>query len=295
MGKGNDPNCGAFAIAGAPLLATDGLTLIDQLAGTTGPARAQKAAELLTTGEATAALRDMPYSLIVDMDDTLITNQALFDEAQRALGDLYARLDPRGRAPQELSKLHEQMDDANITRFGFTPRRWYFSAFQAAQTYLGRKLTDEERLAVKEAAKIAMGTGQPLPGVRDALSVLAANGVRMLLKTKGAQAKQAEKLDVHRFDEYFGQRIEIVDRKDESSFRDLIGRHDLRSPVSIGDSAKSDIVPALAAGAEGILIDKTSTGVSSWAYEHADDLDVPTVASFPEAVLLLVSRQLRPA
>jgi FMN phosphatase YigB (HAD superfamily) len=286
MGKGNDPNC---ATTMAFVTASDGMSAAD-IAHLPAAERAKAAAELLRSEENRQLLKTLDVSLIVDMDDTLISNQSLFDDAQVALVAIFSDLDAAGRDSQTLNALHQQMDNDNIATMGYSPRRWYFSAFQAAQQFAGRRLTAQEREAVKQAAGIAMGTGEILPGAEKTLATLQECGVSMLLKTKGAAAKQNEKLAVHRFDRFFGDRIEIVDRKDETTFRDLTNRHDLGRVVSIGDSAKSDIVPAIAAGHEAILIDKTAHGVSDWSFEAVDGLDVPRTSSFAEAVLLLAER-----
>lgn len=256
-------------------------------------ARAEQAAHELSQPVNLKRLGQLPYSLIVDMDDTLISNQLLFDRASTALLDVYGDFDPQHRSAEDLRALHSTIDNANIEYFGYTPRRWFYSAFQVAHKVCGRKLTAGERLRIKHAAKIAMGTGEMLPGASAALGICRQAEVKMLLKTKGDRSKQEEKLVAHSMRHVFDEQIVIVDRKDSDSFRDVVRSHGLNTPVSIGDSLRSDIAPALANGYRAILIDKTTAGVSDWGYEQDDQArkEVVSVPSFAEAVLLLVTEK----
>lgn len=243
-------------------------------------------ARMLSTADGASALRELDRAFICDMDDTLNSNQSLFDDASVALADIYVQLDRDGRDPQTLRELHDEIDNANIAQMGYTPKRWHFSAQQAARLFAGRPLTDAEQAQVQAAADIAMGVGEILDGVEETLAAMAAADVAMVLKTKGCRDKQTEKLASHRFDRFFGSRIEIVDRKDPGTFRDIAARYELPSPVSVGDSERSDILPAIEAGFDAVLIDKTHRA-SAWSYEQGGGHDAPTVRSFPEAVCLI--------
>ena len=222
------------------------------------------------------------------MDDTLISNQILFEDSKEVLHPLYAELDQQGRSLAEIAELHVTVDSDNIASMGYTPERWHFSAQQVAAIVAGRSLTFDESARVREAAEIALGTGEILDGVEQTLDALAGAGVEMVLKTKGCEVKQAEKLAEHRFDRFFGERIVVVERKDEGSFAEITTRFGLRAPVSIGDSERSDVAPALANGFEAILIDK---GAGAWAFEAtgADGAEFPRVGSFPEALAHLIA------
>jgi len=287
MGKGDDPNSSMLLDPAPQDVMDPGLP----------PAvlRAEQAAAILDTPEYRRRLQEMPYSLIVDLDDTLISNRRLFDDAQRALDVIFVRLDRQHRPADQLRRLHQDIDADNISLYGYSPRGWYMSAYQAAEQFAGRTLTEHERRQVRRAAALAMGTGQLLPGVAQTLQVLQDCDVPMLLKTKGSRSKQNEKLAAHQLARFFGTRMEIVEAKDRATFTRLAAEHQLARPVSIGDSGKSDIAPALSAGFDAILLDKSAMGVSSWAFEEIEGLDVPVATSFPEAVLLLADRGKRHA
>jgi len=84
--------------------------------------------------------------------------------------------------------------------------------------------------------------------------------------TKGNQAEQADKLARSGLAAQFSA-VEIVAEKDPATYRAVIARHELTPHTSwmIGNSPKSDINPALAAGLHAIFLFHKST----WVLEHA--------------------------
>jgi putative hydrolase of the HAD superfamily len=244
---------------------------------------ASRAADI--DADAVSRLLSTRQSLIVDMDDTLISNEILFTQSRQALIDTCQQVNGTLSADSIAAQMNA-IDKQLLPEFGFTPRRWYeVSAALMLWATDGRASTRQLRAAV-DSADIAMGVGEVLPGVRETLAVLRDVDVPMVLKTKGDVSKQAEKLDAHRFDKFFGDRIVVIDRKTQQTFEHVARRFALTNPVSIGDSAQSDIVPALAAGLGGIYIDR---GALKSSAPEAPTLRVPVpyVESFPHGVALL--------
>jgi putative hydrolase of the HAD superfamily len=85
--------------------------------------------------------------------------------------------------------------------------------------------------------------------------------------TKGDRDEQADKLKRSGLARHFAA-VEIVAEKDPASYREVIGRHKLTPPMSwmIGNSPKSDINPALAAGLNAVFLFHQNT----WVLEHAE-------------------------
>jgi putative hydrolase of the HAD superfamily len=104
-----------------------------------------------------------------------------------------------------------------------------------------------------------------LPGVAETLAELAGRH-RLILMTKGNQAEQADKLARSGLSELFSS-VEIVAEKDPPTYRQVIARHELAPHTSwmIGNSPKSDINPALAAGLHAVFLFHKDT----WVLEHA--------------------------
>ena len=109
-----------------------------------------------------------------------------------------------------------------------------------------------------------------LPGVAETLAELSARH-RLILMTKGNHAEQADKLSRSGLAGYFSA-VEIVAEKDPPAYREVIRRHESTRAGSaphsywmIGNSPKSDINPALAAGLNAVHLFHKDT----WVLEHA--------------------------
>ncbi len=99
------------------------------------------------------------------------------------------------------------------------------------------------------------------------------------MMTKGNPAEQSGKVERSGLKEYFSA-VEIVAEKDESTYRSAIAKYALQADTTwmIGNSPKSDINPALAAGLHAIFIPHGNT----WILEHEE------VAAAPASQRLLV-------
>jgi FMN phosphatase YigB (HAD superfamily) len=229
------------------------------------------------------SLHEQGYGLVIDMDDTLNTNTVVYLEGRLALLHVYHELAPE-RDVIEMGARQKAISNSLIPEYGFTPKRWRVASVTAAEEFAGRPLTDDEREQVLEAAEVAFGIGKLMPGVEQALELLTAAEVPMVLLTKGEQAKQEEKIAGHQLDRFFTN-IRIVSHKDAATLQRVVSDYGISRPVVIGDSEASDIKPAQEAGFPGVLIDK---GAHAWKVEHVDGgVEAPTVSSFPEAVQLV--------
>jgi putative hydrolase of the HAD superfamily len=103
-----------------------------------------------------------------------------------------------------------------------------------------------------------------LPGVVETLPELASRH-RLILMTKGNETEQADKLMRSGLAEYFAA-VEIPREKNPEAYRAVCARHELTPHTTwmIGNSPKSDINPALAAGLHAIYIHHPHT----WVLEH---------------------------
>jgi len=107
---------------------------------------------------------------------------------------------------------------------------------------------------------------ETLPGVRETLEQLATE-YQMVLITKGDLLDQEQKLARSGLGDLF-HAIEIVSDKNADTYRRLFRRHGNgpENSMMVGNSLKSDVVPALAAGSWGVHIPHPLT----WALEQAD-------------------------
>ena len=105
---------------------------------------------------------------------------------------------------------------------------------------------------------------------------------RLILLTKGAVPEQSGKVERSGLKEYFAA-IEIVAEKNPAAYASVVEKYDLApdSTWMVGNSPKSDINPALAAGLHAVFVPHGDT----WILEHEEVNHAP-----PQQTLLIVGR-----
>ncbi|MBM6596126.1 HAD family hydrolase [Microvirga pudoricolor] len=206
----------------------------------------------------------MPVTIIgLDADDTLWHNESIFRSAQKRFYDL---LSPYGDADAIEARLAE-VEHRNLGTYGYGAKGFTLSMLETA---LDVSRGDVSSSAVGEI----LATGremmkhpvEPLPGVREALEVLAERA-RLVLITKGDLFHQEAKLAASGLGDFFSG-VEIVSDKSAATYHRVFRRHgsDPREAVMAGNSVRSDILPALEAGSYAALIPYPLV----WAHEAAD-------------------------
>jgi putative hydrolase of the HAD superfamily len=107
---------------------------------------------------------------------------------------------------------------------------------------------------------------ETLPGVDETLATLAER-YRLVLITKGDLLDQERKLAASGLGDLFAA-VEIVSEKDSGTYTRVFARHGTgpAEAVMAGNSMKSDVLPAIEAGAFAVHIPYVVT----WAHELAD-------------------------
>src|SRR5690606_3572141 len=105
-----------------------------------------------------------------------------------------------------------------------------------------------------------------LPHVRDTVVSLAAD-YRLIVVTKGDLLDQERKVAQSGLGDLFAA-VEIVSEKTERTYREVFARHGdgPDRAMMVGNSLKSDVLPALAAGAWAVHVPHEMT----WALEHEE-------------------------
>ncbi|HVE71813.1 MAG TPA: HAD family hydrolase [Thermoanaerobaculia bacterium] len=109
-----------------------------------------------------------------------------------------------------------------------------------------------------------------LEGVRETIESL--NGrYRLILLTKGDLFDQESKLARSGLGEYFDA-VEIVSAKNAATYRSIMQRHEVAPErfVMVGNSLRSDVLPALEAGGRAVHIPYALT----WAHERIEEQDL---------------------
>jgi putative hydrolase of the HAD superfamily len=201
-------------------------------------------------------------TIAFDADDTLWHNERFFQLAQERffamLGD---------DAPHEA--LHDALlatERRNLGFYGFGVKGFTLSMLETAALVAPGRVD-----AAFTADVLALGREmlahpvELLPGVDDALDALSGRFDLMVI-TKGDLFDQERKLEQSGLADRFGH-IEIVSDKKPETYRRVFDRHGqgARRGMMVGNSLKSDIIPALEAGAWGVHVPHALT----WALEHA--------------------------
>ena len=209
----------------------------------------------------------MPYRdqvLIFDADDTLWEFNHLFE---RVIDDYLEWLAHPTQSTHEIRATLLDIEAANAAEHGYGTQVFLRSLRDCFLHLNDRPATDDEQAAIDAlAAPLLDHHVTPLPGVVETLTVLGTRH-RLLLLTKGATDEQQRKIDASALAPHFDH-VHIVAEKDVDTYRDLARHHDLDLAASwmIGNSPKSDVAPARAAGLRAVFI----PNVNTWALEHAE-------------------------
>ncbi|WP_374645779.1 HAD family hydrolase [Tabrizicola sp.] len=198
-----------------------------------------------------------------DADDTLWQNEAFF----RLTQERFATLLSRYADPLLLAQRLEAAERRNLGHYGFGVKGFTLSmietAIEVTDARVPARLIGEIVAAGREMLEHPI---ELLPHVRATVTTLAAD-YRVLLITKGDLLDQERKLAQSGLGELFDG-VEIVSDKTANSYRTIFARHGTGADqaMMVGNSLKSDVIPALAAGAWGVHVPHGAT----WALEAAD-------------------------
>jgi putative hydrolase of the HAD superfamily len=196
----------------------------------------------------------------LDADDTLWQNEEFFRLTQDRFADMlsaYMSPDP----------LHAELlatERRNLGRYGYGIKGFMLSMVETA---IGVSKSQVPAHVIHDI--LAMGRemlNHPihlLPGVAECLPQLAQE-FSLVLVTKGDLLHQEQKLARSGLGDLFDD-VHIVSEKQITTYQTIFGAQ-LSTTAMVGNSIKSDILPALAAGAAAIHI----PGRYEWEMEKAD-------------------------
>jgi putative hydrolase of the HAD superfamily len=204
---------------------------------------------------------NMRYHLLMDADDTLWESNIYFEQAIHAFITFlnHSRLSP-GEVRAVLDEVERLMGygSANFTKsLVETYRRLAEKEWQAEDIQQIHQFGDQIR-------------SQPLQlldGVTDTLAYLALRRHDLILLTKGDFEEQQLKVQRSGVTQFFRQ-VVIVPEKDEATYRRVISEVEVdpNHTWMVGNSPRSDINPALAAGLKAVYIPHPYT----WRLEHEE-------------------------
>jgi putative hydrolase of the HAD superfamily len=199
-----------------------------------------------------------------DADDTLWQNEQFYRLTERQFAELLADHAESESISQKLLEAEKR----NLHHYGFGIKGFTLSMIETAI-----EITKGEVPATVIAQILDIGRDllshpvETLPDVRGTLEALAGNYLLVLI-TKGDLFDQERKLAQSGLGDLFDA-VEIVSDKNASTYRRIFSKvgDGPERAMMVGNSLKSDIVPALAAGSYGVFIPHELT----WIFEHVEE------------------------
>ena len=199
-----------------------------------------------------------------DADDTLWHNMKFYDLTEAR----FAALLSEHADPAHLAERLLAAERKNLRHYGFGIKGFTLSMIETAIEVTGGKVPASVIAEVLEAGRDMLSHPvETLPHAPEVLDALAGK-YRLVLITKGDLFDQERKLAQSGLGELFDA-VEIVSDKNASTYERIFSRHGdgPQQALMVGNSLKSDVVPALTAGSWGVFVPHEIT----WAIEHEEE------------------------
>ncbi|MGR3490939.1 MAG: HAD family hydrolase [Shimia sp.] len=203
----------------------------------------------------------MPIQTVAfDADDTLWHNENFFritEEKFQALLAPYAD-------PERLGAQLHTIERRNLARYGYGVKGFTLSMIETAlEVSEGRVPGHVIQKLLTEGRDLLAHPVEVLPGVAEVLECLAGR-YRIICITKGDLLHQEEKVAASGLGDLFDA-VHVVSEKTEATYRSLVPEG--AGAVMVGNSMRSDILPALGAGLWAVHVPYAL----EWAHEAAGD------------------------
>jgi putative hydrolase of the HAD superfamily len=211
----------------------------------------------------------LPQTLLIDADDTLWENNIYFE---RVIARFISFLNHHEFSPVQVRGVLNDVERECIVTHGYGLHSFAHALVKTFERLSVEPVTPELHERINSFAHtIADHPVEILPEVPETLQYLG-DKHHLILMTKGAIAEQTGKVERSGLKEYFAA-IEIVAEKDVAAYQAIVEKYDLAhdSTWMIGNSPRSDINPALAAGLHAAFVPHGDT----WVLEH-DEINAAT-------------------
>jgi putative hydrolase of the HAD superfamily len=206
--------------------------------------------------------------VIFDGDDTLWSSEQLYDEARSEARLIVEKCGLEGAQWEERERL---LDVQNVAKFRYSIERFPTSCAQAYEELcltsgcpVNRGIAEQ----IRQTARSVFEREPPLvAGARETLALLRSRGVRLALLTKGDHKLQLRRIERSGLREFFDV-VRIVLEKSPEIIREIIAALgvDAGSAWMVGNSMRSDVLPARSAGLRAVRIP-----AHVWEHERTHD------------------------
>jgi putative hydrolase of the HAD superfamily len=210
------------------------------------------------------AHRHGAQTLLVDADDTLWENNVYFE---RAIANFISFLNHHEYTPAEVREVLNHVERTNIVKHGYGLASFAHALVETFERLSVEPLTPALHETIHGFAHaITEHPVEVIAGVPETLAYLAGRH-RLILVTKGNFNEQSGKVERSGLKPYFAA-VEVVREKDPAMYREVVGKYGLARALTwmIGNSPRSDVNPALAAGLNAVFVPHDQT----WILEHEE-------------------------
>jgi putative hydrolase of the HAD superfamily len=222
----------------------------------------------------------MGLVLVFDADDTLWENEVRFE---RVVEDFLAWLAHPTLNDVAIRTVLNDVEAANVVAHGYGSRSFLRSLHDCFERLHKRPGTDQERREIEAlAAALVEHRVELVPEVADTLTALGRRHTLALL-TKGDREEQQGKIDASGLADHFDS-IHIVAEKNVEVYQGLARQLSVDPAMTwmIGNSPKSDILPARRAGWNAAFIPNEHTWVLEQGELDPEDNAVLRLAAFKD-------------
>jgi putative hydrolase of the HAD superfamily len=207
--------------------------------------------------------------ILFDLDDTLVYCNKYFN---LVLGEFFENMqqwfDGHALTTQQIREKQLEIDVTGVNKVGFASHHFPQSLIDTYR-YFSRKYeratsTKEETYLSKLGMSVYTQDVEPYPHMVETLEELKSAGHSLYLYTGGETVIQQRKIDQMKLSIYFDDRIYIRQHKNIEALEGILskGPFDRRATWMIGNSLRTDIMPAVNAGIHSIYIKQPN----EWQY-----------------------------
>ncbi|HTU33096.1 MAG TPA: HAD family hydrolase [Candidatus Acidoferrum sp.] len=216
-------------------------------------------------------------TLLIDADDTLWENNIYFE---RAIARFISFLNHHEFSPERVREVLNDVERECIVKHGYGLHSFSHALVDTYERLSPVAVTAEMHQEVRKIAQsIENHPIEFLPEVCETLRYLSTRH-RLILLTKGEMLEQTGKIERSGVKQHFAA-TEVVPEKNAGMYLEIVEKYSLSQIETwmIGNSPKSDINPALAAGLHAVFVPHGDT----WILEHEELSSAP-----PNQNLLIV-------
>jgi putative hydrolase of the HAD superfamily len=202
--------------------------------------------------------------LIFDADDTLWENNIYFEDAFDQFCDYLAH---SSMSPADVRGVLDEIETVNAKIHGYGSKNFARNLEECFRHLAERHIAEADLKVIQDFAHAILEKPiELIDGVAETVAELSARH-DLTIFTKGDQEEQRLKIDRSGIGQYF-QHAAIVKEKHREAYRQLADERGFQPELTwmIGNSPKSDINPALAAGLAAVYVPHPRT----WRLEHEE-------------------------